>query len=530
MQQIASVWNSLDLRRRIILAISAGAVFLAVLAIGRMATAPSMTLLYAGLESGAAGDVVRALEQRGAVYEVRGGSIFVDAQRRDELRMTLASDGLPVNGNRGYELLDTLNGFGTTSQMFDAAYWRAKEGELARTIVANPAISAARVHIANANSSPFARGAQPTASVALTTLGSAVSASQAKAFQHLVASAVAGLSVEDVTIIDANGMVVGASDAADVSPPGLDLAAQLKDRVTRLIDARVGRGNSVVEVSVETVTETESIRERLFDPNGRVAISTDTEERANSSVDQPDSVTVASNLPDGDAAAAESSSTETTETRERVNYEVSETERELIRAPGAIKRLSVAVMVNGITEVSDGGDVSYLDRSEEELQVLRDLVASAVGFDEMRGDIITIRSMQMPSVEPMGTTVETPFLSGLHIDTMSLIQMTILAIVVLVLAIFVLKPLLSRPASPTSQADVLPDLSSQLSEPGDSMLGDVAIEGTSSELPVLGDTDWQGIASQSSDPVERLRAMIDDRQEETVEILRTWLEEKEETA
>ena len=528
MKQIASVWRTLDMRRRIVLVLASGAVFLAVLAIGRMATAPSMTLLYAGLETGAAGDVVRALEQRGAVYDVRGGSIFVDARMRDELRMTLASDGLPANGARGYELLDNLNGFGTTSQMFDAAYWRAKEGELARTIVANPAVTAARVHIANVNSSPFVRSAQPTASVSLTTTGGSITAGQAKAFQHLVASAVAGLKVDDVTVIDSNGMLLGANDTVDAPAPGMDLASQLKERVSRLVEARVGNGNAVVEVSVETVTESESIRERRFDPDSRVAISTEVEERANASTDQPESVTVASNLPDGDAATGEST-TETTETRERINYEVSETERELIRAPGAIKRLSVAVLVNGVTNVNDAGETTYNDRSEAELDTLRDLVASAVGFDEARGDIITIHSMELPTVSPLGTSVDAPFLSGMHIDAMSLIQMFVLAAVVLVLALFVLKPLLSRPPETNSGPIAIPDFAGEAGGAENALIGELELDSPASDLPALPDTEWQNFAAQGADPVDRLRNMIADRQEETVEILRTWLENKEET-
>ena len=100
MQQLLKVWTQLGLRRQIIVVLATGAMFFAIIAMSRMATAPSMTLLYAGLENGAAGDVVRALEQRGVAYEVRGGSIFVDSQQRDELRLTLASEGLPANSNR----------------------------------------------------------------------------------------------------------------------------------------------------------------------------------------------------------------------------------------------------------------------------------------------------------------------------------------------------------------------------------------------------------------------------------------------
>ena len=118
----------------------AGFALAAVLGLARMAAQPSMALLYAGLEPGPAGEVIEALEARGVQIQVEGGSILVPATERDALRMTLAAEGLPTNSTKGYELLDGLSGFGTTSQMFDAAYWRAKEGELARTILSSPSI------------------------------------------------------------------------------------------------------------------------------------------------------------------------------------------------------------------------------------------------------------------------------------------------------------------------------------------------------------------------------------------------------
>ena len=145
MEQLQNVFASSDLRRKIIAGLAAAGMFAAILAMTNLASSPSLTLLYTGLESSQAGEIVKSLEQRGVQYEVRGGSIFVESSQRDALRMTLASEGLPSNSNQGYELLDSLSGFGTTSQMFDAAYWRAKEGELARTIVSNSHISMARV-------------------------------------------------------------------------------------------------------------------------------------------------------------------------------------------------------------------------------------------------------------------------------------------------------------------------------------------------------------------------------------------------
>lgn len=539
-QQLLNVWTQLDLRRQIVVILATGAMFFGVITMSRMATAPSMTLLYAGLESGAAGDVVRALEQRGVIYDVRGGSIFVDSKQRDELRLTLASEGLPANNNRGYELLDNLTGFGTTSQMFDAAYWRAKEGELARTIVANPQITMARVHIASTGSNPFQRNVTPKASVSLTPNGGGITSAQAKAVRFLVASAVAGLSPDDVAIIDANGALVGQID--DVAPAigGDDISQLLRDRVQRLLEARVGFGNAVVEVSVDTVTESEAIRERTFDPEGRVAISTDTEERNNTSQDAGSSdVTVASNLPDQEGGGgSDSSSSQNNETRERVNYEVSETEREVVRAPGAVKRVTVAVLVNEPTTTGSDGTQIPAPREETELAALHELVSAAVGFDEGRGDIITIKSMALLSVPPSGTIAETSIFGGFDIDVMSALQMVIIGLVTVILGLFVVKPILSRPTPAEANASPLPPALSDSTETElPALNGEVTNDefdlpdldingGFSSELEPLPDLPMMG--GPSDDPVDRLRTMIGERQEETVEILRGWLEDKEE--
>ena len=542
MQQLINVWTGLDLRRQIIVIGATIAMFFAIIAMSRIAATPNMTLLYAGLETGAAGDVVQSLEQRGVAFEIRGGSIFVDTSQRDQLRMTLASEGLPANSNNGYELLDALSGFGTTSQMFDAAYWRAKEGELARTIVSSAHISMARVHIATTGSNPFQRGVSPKASIAITAASGTITAQQAKAVRFLVASAVSGLASEDVVVIDANGTLLGANDEVIPAIAGDDKAQVLRERVQRLLEARVGFGNSVVEVSVDTVTESESVRERSFDPNSRVAISTDTEERSNSSTDGGGGdVTVASNLPDENGNGSGDSASNNTETRERINYEVSETEREIIRTPGAIKRLTVAVLVNDLVSVDENQQSTQAPRSQEEIDSLRELVSSAVGFDASRGDIITIKSMALQSVSPTGTFADNSLFSRVNIDIMSAIQMVILAIVTLVLGLFVVRPLLSKESAskPTNPQALIDQQSESRSSDPPKLAGDNSAGGNdlherldTPNLPIaheIANPEVSPIgANYVEDPVERLQAMIGSRQAETVEILRGWLEEKEE--
>ncbi|NRB18661.1 MAG: flagellar M-ring protein FliF [Rhodobacteraceae bacterium] len=551
MQQIKNVWAGLDTRKRLIIVGSTVIMILSVLAMSRVANTPTMKLLYAGLDSASAGQVVQSLEQRGTEYQVRGGSIYVPVDQRDELRMTLASEGLPANGSRGYELLDSLSGFGTTSQMFDAAYWRAKEGELARTVVASPHISQARVHIANTGSNPFQRSVEPTASVSLVPLGSPITPAQANAVRYLIASAVTGLAVENVAVIDANGTLISSPEATAATGMGTDdRSKSIRERVVRLVEARVGKGNAVVEVSVDIVTETETVREKRIDPESRVAISTDVEERADSSSNQSGQVTVASNIPDGDGAAGDGSKANTTSTRERVNYEISETELHITRGPGAIKRLTIAVLVNGLSETNESGVSEFTPRPEEEMSAMRELIAAAVGFDAERGDVITLKSMELPSIEPQGTIVSNSIMDNVFIDAMALIQIAALAIVSLILGLFVVRPILANKA-PQSAIEG-PDLMSDLPQLGSGDFMSNPNMGVGMEMASLtgeiddgfggiGDMGGMGgigdgmgglpaLGGGTQDPVDRLRAMIGDRQEETVEILRGWLEESEEKA
>ena len=205
-----SAWSTLDNRRRFIVVAASIAVFAAVLFLARSTATRDVSLLYASLDNATAGDVVASLDQRGIPYEVRGGSIFVPTADRDRLRMSLAAEGLPANSSQGYELLDNLSGFGTTSQMFDAAYWRAKEGELARTILASPHIRAARVHISATSAQPFRREQAPTAAVTVTTVNGTLDMAQADALRFLVASAVPGLAPGEVAVIDGVGGLISA--------------------------------------------------------------------------------------------------------------------------------------------------------------------------------------------------------------------------------------------------------------------------------------------------------------------------------
>lgn len=559
MQDITAVWTALDMRRRVIVIAATLSVFAAVLALSRMAATADLSLLYSGLDTRQSGEVIQALEQRGVVYEVRGESIFVDAAQRDSLRMQLATEGLPANSGSGYEILDGLSGFGTTSQMFDAAYWRAKEGELARTILSSPDVRQVRVHIANPIGGPFRRSTESSASVMLSPKGTGITESSADAFRYLVASAVQGLAPENVTIIDStSGRVIGPGDGEGaLTANSGQQAAALKANVERLLLARLGAGNAVVELALEPVTETESIRERRVDPDSRVAISTDVEEIVTSEKNGGGkAVTVASNLPDGEAAAGgQSSESQNSESRTITNFDLSEVTRDVERQAGAIKRLTVAVLLNSSALVRSASGaaegVPPADILETELSDIRELVAASIGFDESRGDRITVKAMAFEPTVPLGTeAVEQTWLHGLTANSMQLAQLIVLALVTLALALFVVRPILSgargAPQTTTAGFSMLPSAPDDLRtldvvsgpEAGQDgtvqpMDRDASPEGAARPMSLeLRDGSASAAMSgapdtsrMSGDPVSQLKSLIEERQPDTLEILRNWLED-----
>lgn len=519
MENFGKLWSALSVQRRIVVIFVTVVVFAAVLLLARSAGTRDMSLLFGGLEPVAAGDVVTALDQQGVSYEVRGNAIYVPTTERDSLRMALAGQGLPATGSQGYELLDSLSGFSTTAQMFDAAYWRAKEGELARTILANPQIRAARVHISTPAQRTFQRTQSQTAAVTVTTNGAGLPAQQIKALQYLIGAAVPGLSPQDVAVIDDAGGLLSQGDTAQNGASGDEQAESLRQRAERLLAARVGAGNAVVEVSVDQVMETEMITERRVDPDSRIAISTDVTESSGASTDsRGGDVTVASNLPEGDAGGnGGASSNENNESRTLTNYEVSQTERQLTRAPGAIRRLTVAVLINDVVETANDGTVTVTPRSAEELAALEALVASAVGLNPERGDVLTLRSMPFEPFEALGTSAVGP-ISAMPLDLMQLIQIGVLAAVALILGLFVVRPILTsagaqaRPLELEDRAEPI-DINPPMSM-------------------AMDDTDFGGFMggnmledSTDDDPVSRLKRIIAERETETLQVLQDWIEE-----
>lgn len=514
MQGLVSVWRILSPAKRLMLVGAVAATIFMFTLLARSASAPSMSLLYAGLDGRTAGEVVAALQSADTPYDIRGEAIFVPSARRDAIRMQLAGQGLPEQGQAGYELLDQLNGFATTSDMFDATYWRAKEGELARTILASPGVRAARVHIATQHAGPFARNAPaPTGVVTVTMGGAQLDPSQAQAIRYLVASAVPGLLPEGVAVIDsARGVILspGASEAGD-QKTAADRESKLEGDILNILEARVGAGNARVQVALDLDMEREAVSERTFNPDGRVISGKETTEVSETTQGGASSsaVSVASNLPESDGAGG-GSSTQRTETKETINYDMSEVKREREKLPGSIRRLSVAVFINQIAEQPEEEGAEPVLRTPEELETLKQLVAQTAGFNEARGDTISIEALPFQPISTGGTLAEeNPFADFMQRHLMNAIQIVVLSIVTLILGLFVVKPLLSTKGAPApapmAQAGAAPAIAG--AAPGTAQL-----------------------APSQPDAIETLKVIASTKSDQTATLIKSWLETAEDAA
>nr|WP_274705719.1 flagellar basal-body MS-ring/collar protein FliF [Salipiger pentaromativorans] len=446
--------KSLGWRRLSVLGGTGVALVLAMFIGLSVVSTPDYVSLYRDLSPAEAGRITESLEQAGipARAEMAGTAVSVPAEDLARARMELAGAGLPSDGTPGWEIFDEASGLGMNSFMQRVNRLRAMEGELARSIQTIDGVEAARVHLVLPEREPFSRErARPSASV-IVRGARQVSLKQAHAIRSLVAAAVPDLAPAQVTVLSASGETILADDGEAGSEASLQSArAQIEDRlgqrITQILTARVGAGNARVQVSVDLSTERQVLQERTFDPDQRVVRSTETREEtredqkaAGGEVGVADDIPAA--LADGAPGTNRNSSNSTNEI---VNYEIGGTTSETVREPGEVQKVSVAVLVNGIYNVQDGGAVDYQERSAEELQSLEALVRSAVGFDEARGDSVEVVSLRfMDYSMDVGEPVSRSFGQILSENIGTVLRgLFALALVVAVLVLGV-RPMLNR--------------------------------------------------------------------------------------
>jgi len=565
--------RSLGRGRLMVLAGTGIGIVLAVAGMALLLSRPHMTALYSGLEPAEAGRIVKAIEEMGIPVNAAfdGTTIQVPQAEASRLRMVLAEKGLPSRGGVGYELFDTDKPLGITSFMQRMNRLRALEGELGRTIETLAGVEAARVHIVLPEREEFSRSApKPTASVVVRMRGRAsMERKQALSIRHLVSAAVPNLKPGAVNVMDSSGELLLSEDdgpgLASAKSDGLRAAAETRvaKAIEQMLVARLGAGNVRVQVAADVETKREVVRSQTFDPNSQVIRSTQTvqeQERSTDSNGEPP-VTAEQNLPQRDVRAqaqGPQSSNDNKRQEETVNYEISNVARETVIEPGDVRRLSVAVLVNGTFKTAADGVKQYEPRSAEELQRLTELVRSAMGFDQARGDRVTVDNLEFvelaPDLAPRNLSDEITETLGRNV--MTLIQWVILLVLSALLILVGLRPLIRRvfPApepAPVETAAALagpaggamPQLTGPAVAAGGAAAGGGATgvegEGAAPGLedaprPPLGIEETmdqlielrtvEGRVRASS--IRRLGDMVDQYPDEAIDILRSWLYEE----
>lgn len=387
----------------------------AVVYASKVATAPDYTVLYSDLSSGDAGAVVQRLKEMKIAYKLDGSSISVSpAGQVHELRLSLASEGLPKTGSVGFELFDGTN-FATTTLGEMVKRQRALQGELERTIMSLDAVVAARVHISQPEKTIFAKQAQePGASVLLKLKpGSELDKKQIKGITNFVAGGIEGLKPENVTIIDEFGNLLSTrpeeSDDFGADATRLQYLREVErgymQRIETMLAKVIGPGKVVARVTAELDFSSSEREEESYDPGGRVMRSERSIEEGSGTEQRGGIPGVVSNLSnDPKALAQQEGATEQNSRRENVkNFEISRAVTRSAQARGKVVRLSTAVLVDGkvaeTPEIDGEGKTtgktnkSYEALTPEMLSQVESIVKSAVGFDSTRGDVVTVENV-----------------------------------------------------------------------------------------------------------------------------------------
>ncbi len=513
-------------------------------------SAPNMELLYSGLDLQDSGQIASRLDGMNVPYELRnnGSEIYVASSQVLKTRVTLAQEGLPAGGSLGYELFDRSQSLGTTSFVQNINRLRALEGELARTIRTIDRVAGARVHLVLPKREVFTRQKEePTASIILKMQGgSRLDKEQVLSIRHLVAAAVPGLKTGAISIVDGRGSLLARSQEggetqamSTLEEKRIALQRRYKSAIEELLQNRVGLGNVRAEVTIELDMERSTTNAELFDPDGQVVRSSQAvEEKAQSSESEGEQpVTVAGNLPEGaDASAGPGSLSSNSRLEETTNFEISKTTKTEVHEAGAVKRISVAVLVNGIVGEDENGERTYAPRSEDEVEQLQSLVQSVIGFDEDRGDTIEIVNMEFVPLNEFGDEDEDASFLGLtKNDYFRVAEMLVLTVVGVLVLLLVVRPLVSRGL--TIAADAVAASTKQLTDatagvlPGpDGMIAGeigpdgVPVENLTSEGGGQDGLDVDRIEGQvRTSPTKRIAELVTKHPDETVAIMRNWL-------
>ncbi|PIO98142.1 flagellar basal-body MS-ring/collar protein FliF [Pleomorphomonas carboxyditropha] len=523
--------------------------------------------LYTGLSLDDSAAIAQQLTSAGTAFTLKEGgtTILVDETKLDQTRMALAQQGLPAGDSVGYEIFDKTDALGTTSFVQSVNALRALEGELSRTIRTIRQVDQARVHLVLPERQLFRKDEQkPTASIVLKTRGT-LDPGQIRAIQHLVASAVSGLDPARISVIDETGRLLAQGNGDESSASYLATNAderttayqnQVEARVRDIVESVVGAGRARVRVAAELDFNRVQETQDTFDPNGQVVRSTQTREEKSLSQDNQGNppVSAGNQIPNANQTQGAQGASQTSDnaqtTEETVNYEISKTTRTQVTEVGGVKRLSVAVLVDGRYTPDANGVMTYAPRPQPELDQITSLVRTAMGYDDKRGDQLQVVNLQFADSPPGPADLAAAPASMFDFsreDIMRFAEMGVLILVTLLVLLFAVRPLIRRILGSDIDAETLPAITSALSEAAAAgrnavtvvlnpdgkpvVMGadGVEVAGEAPDIPALpNDTRIESAKAQGAmqlDQVRKVGDLVGDNPNEAAIIIRNWLSE-----
>lgn len=542
--QVERLWQNLlklGSRRLIALGLIGLSVFVMTGLAGYFLSRPSLEILYSRLDRQDVGRIAAVLREADIFFDVNadGDAVLVSYGQTARARMLLAEKGLPNSPNAGNELFDKLGSLGLTSFMQEVTRVRALEGELARTIQLMRGVKAARVHIVMPDQGSFRRARQPPSASVVVRTDSAHDAAAARTIRHLVAAAVPGMSVNEVTVLDTDGVLLASgNDLADSAPGGMvmlekTVSREIVDNIRKTLAPFLGLSNFQVSVAAKVNTDKRQTNETIFDPESRVERSVRTmrqnQTSQNSTGQSP--ATVQRNLPDEDNQSEDGnqSNEESQKREETTNYELSSKTISTVSGGYAIDHLSVAVLINKGSLAAAFGDASKREISEQQLVEIEQLVASAAGARKERGDTIKLAAVDFvdsgSELEPQPGPALAEILMR---QAGTVLNAATILIVALLLIWFGLRPATRAIfAAPTRAFDPMADMAAIESLGDMEPLGEEPVQ--VGRWPGADETNLiEDLTSQPRrSPQKRLEQIVELDEEQAAAVLKQWIRQGE---
>ena len=461
----------------------------------------------------------------------------------DRLRLALAREGLPTGGSVGYEVFDRNDSLTSNQFQQQMNQLRALEGELGRTIRTIRGVRNARVHLVLAKREPFAREQQEAqASIILAMAGAQrMNGDEVQAIVNLVSTAVPGLKAQNISVVDNRGQLLAQSGRAT----GREGALRTNDELRRAMEQRLGhavedmlsrtlgpghvRAEASVEMDFDRVNETQE----RFDPDGQVVRNQQTVTDASKNTEPQPSVSVQNNLPNPEGSAGGANGSSTNRQEENTTFEIGKTVRTLVRDAPSVKKISMAVLVDGtITRAADGRP-TWSELSQADLDRIAVLVRSAIGYDEKRGDRVDVVNMRFSAPDELGDAEPAgpAWMQLGTADVIWLITIGVVALVALIALLFVFRPLALKlatalPLAPPAQESLPPNGTPPLLADAGALLANPLLPGSppaeaADKDTMLNVANIQGEVRASS--IRNLTQLVEHHPDASITVIRGWL-------